>query len=697
MKFLLLLIFLFSLTSSYAQRTTNQNQHENNSAIWQMSNRYDQLLEDDLLSHVSKTLSIENALVLIKNDTDEMGFQHKTYLQYYNGVRIENATLIIHLRDNNVTSSSSNLVKDIKINTVPYIDNNHLMQYLPDSSNVYGFELLLTKKKDYLPLADTNIVLSYCCNLGENGFVYIDANNGETIKKHPTTICSGDDVLSRIITLYNGYKFIYNHRDNGYYYLQDLTRGSGITAKEFIPLLNIPRTIRKTSNSWSSDKYRKPASALWAMSRAYDYYYDNFNLRSFDGNDAEIIIQETWNNYKDNACWIGNDCVFRFGNAGSLSSGPWVSLDIVGHEYTHAVIQFSTGMNNQYETGALVESFADIFGTMLEYFEKGDNANYTIGEDFYIENGKLRDLKDPKSKMHPDTYHGEYWASDTITNSKFIHINNGVQNRWFYLLSEGGCGINDNNEDYSVTGIGREKASKIAYRNMTRYLPPTANYSDAKNGSILSAIDLFGLHSEEVLQTILAWDAVGVSSLQGIFYNLNTNAICDSLTANHHNNVPINIYCTGSIISACNYEFNGVPVVYAAGNEVVLEDGFCSGNNFLATTISSITPKTSDIIDNNENTFYSNLFTKEDTIIPVLPDDVKLYPNPTNNHAYLTSSEEISDLVVYNMYGETILRKNLHDGSKQISLDLRFLNRGSYIIKIIKKSGKTTSLKFEKQ
>ena len=60
MKFLLLLIFLFSLTSSYAQRTTNQKQHENDSAIWQMSNRYDQLLEDDLLSYKSgKTTSLK--------------------------------------------------------------------------------------------------------------------------------------------------------------------------------------------------------------------------------------------------------------------------------------------------------------------------------------------------------------------------------------------------------------------------------------------------------------------------------------------------------------------------------------------------------------------------------------------------------------------------------------------------------------
>ncbi|NIW45715.1 MAG: hypothetical protein GWN30_13480, partial [Gammaproteobacteria bacterium] len=60
-----------------------------------------------------------------------------------------------------------------------------------------------------------------------------------------------------------------------------------------------------------------------------------------------------------------------------------------------------------------------------------------------------------------------------------VHTNSGVQNYWFYLLSEGGSGVNDNGDAYFVTGIGIEEAAQIAYRNLTVYLMPGSDYPDA--------------------------------------------------------------------------------------------------------------------------------------------------------------------------------------------------------------------------
>ena len=97
------------------------------------------------------------------------------------------------------------------------------------------------------------------------------------------------------------------------------------------------------------------------------------------------------------------------------------------------------------------------------------------------------------------------------------HTNSGVQNFWFYLLSVGGSGVNDNGDPYSVTGIGISDAEKIAYRNLTVYLTPTSNFHNSRAGSINAAEDLFGLGSQQYFSVIDAWNAVGVYSVRSDF------------------------------------------------------------------------------------------------------------------------------------------------------------------------------------
>ena len=80
-----------------------------------------------------------------------------------------------------------------------------------------------------------------------------------------------------------------------------------------------------------------------------------------------------------------------------------------------------------------------------------------------------------------------------------VHTNSSVQNFWFYLLSVGGSGVNDNGDTYSVTGIGIADAEKIAYRNLTVYLTQTSNFHSSRAGSINAAEDLFGLGSQQYL------------------------------------------------------------------------------------------------------------------------------------------------------------------------------------------------------
>jgi len=120
-------------------------------------------------------------------------------------------------------------------------------------------------------------------------------------------------------------------------------------------------------------------------------------------------------------------------------------------------------------------------------------------------------MQNPNAKNHPDTYKGDFWF-EGLGDYGGVHINSGVQNYWFYLLSQGGNGINDNGDSFSVNGIGMQKAAKIAYRNLTVYLVSGSQYADAREGAIKAATDLYGANSNEVQQVKNAWCAVGVGS-----------------------------------------------------------------------------------------------------------------------------------------------------------------------------------------
>lgn len=131
-----------------------------------------------------------------------------------------------------------------------------------------------------------------------------------------------------------------------------------------------------------------------------------------------------------------------------------------------------------------------------------------MGDAMSVTHTPFRSMEYPKAYGCPDTYHGLYWDP-----GQEVHTNSGVQNYWFYLLCEGGSGVNDLGNSYSVNAIGRDKAAQIAYRSLTEYLSPSSNYADARDYSIQAAIDLFGDCSPEVVTVTDAWYAVGVGTL----------------------------------------------------------------------------------------------------------------------------------------------------------------------------------------
>lgn len=155
------------------------------------------------------------------------------------------------------------------------------------------------------------------------------------------------------------------------------------------------------------------------------------------------------------------------------------------------------------ESGALDEGFNNIFEVCSESIQE----NISTDQKSFV----LNFISNPNANNQPDTYKGIFWYAGKEDNGG-VHTNSGVLNYWFYLLSAGGNGFNDKAYKYAVSGIGISKAQAIAYRTLTKYLQPYAQYKDARIYSIRSAEELYGQGSNEVLQTISAWNAVGVDS-----------------------------------------------------------------------------------------------------------------------------------------------------------------------------------------
>lgn len=661
-------------------------------------------------------LKENDSLLRLKSFTDDIGFIHHKYQHLHKGLKVEGSEYILHEQDGIIKSANGNLTINLDKEVVPVIDETTALNIALGHINAskYGWEayknedsifysnyptgeLLLAFNQNNGNFSNENYQLTYRFEITtvepshSKQAVYVNAHNGEIYKtenlicNHHCNCCQGTT-----ITLYHGSQYI-TTKHNGFplynYLLIDQCRGGGIQ-----PYYNGNKIRDPNNNFVNNHKDKVGASVHWATEMTYDYFLNNFGRNSFDGNGAKINLYTGPNAATDNAFWDGSD--LYFGAGGSLASNDLVSLDVVGHEFTHAVTQYSAGLVYSYQSGALNESFSDIFGTMIEYYGLNGNGDYLIGEDFWIADGKLRDMQNPKSKNQPDTYNGTHWWTSSGDNGG-VHTNSGVQNFWFYLLSEGGTGINDLGNNYTVQGIGRNKAAAIAYRNLTVYLTSTSDYSDAKNGAIWSAMDLFGTCSNEVLQTIRAWDAVGVSSIGGIGYDVFVS--CSLLNFIHNQGQPFTARAIHNLESDCDISSSSTAqVTFIAGNSITLKPGFHSGPNFHAyidPCLSSIQLRMAENSGENYSNNYDTQFKHDHDLesnfnmsFDESSKEFNVYPNPSNGQVSIVideSTDKDVEIHVHDPLGKLITSEKV-TGKKKISIDLSNEPKGIYFINLIK-------------
>ncbi|HEY3885432.1 MAG TPA: M4 family metallopeptidase [Vicinamibacterales bacterium] len=263
----------------------------------------------------------------------------------------------------------------------------------------------------------------------------------------------------------------------------------------------------------------------------YDFYFKQFGRHGIDDSNRSIFIlgnpvrREDVNTYFSsfsdfftNAFYAGNGIVlFGVGLPPGFTLGgqTWTytagALEIVAHEITHGVTQYTSNLIYLDESGALDEGFSDIMGSSTEFFYEppGDGpqqADYELGKDV-VRPGGIRSMDNPALHGDPDNYSKR--SRDPDDNGG-VHTNACIADQAYYLAIEGGT---NRTSGLSVQGVGaanRVEIEKAFYRGFTQLLPSNATFSVARAATIQAARDLYGDGSAPEQAITQAWTAVGV-------------------------------------------------------------------------------------------------------------------------------------------------------------------------------------------
>ena len=478
-------------------------------------------------------------------ETDALGFTHQRYQQVYQGVPVEYAVLTTHERGGQLESVSGEATGRLTgLSVQPTVSEAAALAaalryvgahiYMWEQAGEAQFALQSEGKATFRPVGERVIVKNpqtgqpvlawkfnvYAAEPVSRAWVYVDAQRGQVLFQD--AIIKHTAATATFATAYSGTRSLADDSYNGSYRLRETTRGLGIETYNMRKGNDYATAVDFTDgdNSWTAAEYNNTnfdntaGDAHFGAEMTYDYWSAIHGRNSFDNAGAKI---QSYVHFDDtpgdgvgyqNAYWNGS--VMTYGD-GATTFKPLASVDVCGHEIGHAVCQYTANLAYQNESGGLNEGFSDIWGACVEaraattYGLTGKNT-WLIGEEIMRAGGALRSMSNPNQYGQPDTYLGSFWVASVASPDQSndyggVHTNSGVLNYWFYLLSQGGSGTNDNSNAFTVTGVGIDKASRIAYRTESIYLSASSTYASTRTAAIQAATDLYGAGSAEVIAT----------------------------------------------------------------------------------------------------------------------------------------------------------------------------------------------------
>lgn len=502
-----------------------------------------------VLDRVASIFNISNAaaeFAVLNTTTDHRNRTHVRMRQIYRGLKVLGGELIVHFNaDGSAYAVNGNYITNAAISITPTLTPDQAVVAAFAARTNAGEKLTLTLKDapELVIVGRSDWVasprLAYALALGsafdgsnmpEYWKMGIDALTGEIL------FCYNDIKRATVETLPDGAPATITGKlltreggtvtnltawlsTNGTYYLENTNRHwivgwypdatGGESIADFADLdwyyMKSPTAEWSSTNSTSSH-YSTSAQiefgAAFNVDLVQRYYQEVHNRSSYDDAGSPAIVN-VYYPYTDNAFWWGYGFNQFFIGVGDNSvASDMGALDVMGHELSHGVDDATANLTYSYDSGALNESFSDILAACIEFFGQPDgraaypecvegHADWFIGEDVWLSNVALRDMRDPKNTLvarpQPSRYKGTNWYFGASDNGG-VHNNSGVQNFFFYLLCEGGTGTNET-VGYSFDGIGITNAEQIAYATLTAFCPADTDYSTVRSCWLAAARD----------------------------------------------------------------------------------------------------------------------------------------------------------------------------------------------------------------
>ena len=451
----------------------------------------------------------DDELRLNHRETDKLGRTVLRFSQFYRGVEVWPGEIGVH-------SDAAGAIDLVHTTTVPTPEGTAITPRVTAeqatqrarasvpggmSGTTTDPKLLIYAPLDQAAKLAWKLELSF--GLDQHWQVVVDAQTGNNLKAVNMCMCanvagSGMDLLGVTRPL--------NVDQQGSVYLMrnlskpmfNATTGNGmIEVRDQRNATNgIYHTVSTNPNAWTN---ADAVSAAFNFSEVYDYYNQRHGRNSYDGSGGSLRAIVRIGGLA-NAFWSHDHKLMGFGDADRYPA----SLDVTGHEVTHGVVS-STGTNGvldyENQSGALNESFADIFGEMIEARSSGGLPDWLIGS---VLNRVLRNMSNPPAItagggiVYPRKM-SEFVAlpATEAGDNGGVHVNSSIINRAYYLIASGLSG-----------NIGIPDAEVVFYRCLTTKFLPQSQFIDARLGCIASAEELFGVGSRQALKVAEGFDAI---------------------------------------------------------------------------------------------------------------------------------------------------------------------------------------------
>jgi Zn-dependent metalloprotease len=248
----------------------------------------------------------------------------------------------------------------------------------------------------------------------------------------------------------------------------------------------------------------------------YDLYHDVYVRDSVDGEGMRLDSTVHYQNNYDNAFWNGHQMVYGDGDEAlppdqQLFNRFTVAVDVIGHELTHGVTQYTANLIYTDQPGALNESISDVFGILVKQRLLGLSAaesDWLIGKGLlasHVQGVALRSMKapgtaydDPILGKDPQPANMKDYQNVGSDNGG-VHINSGIPNHAFYIAAT------------NIGGNAWEKAGRIWYVTLRNRLRASSNFQEMADLTYQVGGELFGSGSLEQQAIRAAWSEVGLN------------------------------------------------------------------------------------------------------------------------------------------------------------------------------------------